>query len=159
MKSKLKLIKCTRCGKYARPEFIDIYTSNIKVCDNCYIKQGKESEICTDCGRQVLVWHGHHNAVNKFVCDVCWNRQKSVIITENDTRKTSQAKRIKAKRDEKIQYYVALFKAYLGESVRYFIMGIIGIILLAYFLLWLGAVIGNAIGGVDEFDLTAPFRK
>lgn len=43
--------------------------------------------------------------------------------------------------------------------VSYLILGILGLVILGYYVLWVMAVIGNAIGPLDDSVLTAPFRK
>ena len=103
---------------------------------------------------------------NKPVCDTCYkfymNRKKIIDDyykqkqTEKEKEIELQKKKKQAQKKEKVKQF---FHNLAVNIVHYLILGIIGLVFLVYFILWAMAVIGNAVGPLDDSVLTTPFRK
>ena len=89
--------------------------------------------------------------------------RKKIIDDYYKQKQTEKEKEIelqkKKKQEQKKEKVKQFFHNLAVNLVYYLILGIIGLVILGYYIFWAMAVIGNAVGPLDDSVLTAPFRK
>ena len=88
-------------------------------------------------------------------------KQEKTLSNEilEEKRKEYLAQQKKKKQEQKKEKVKQFFHNLAVNIVHYLILGIIGLVILGYYIFWAMAVIGNAVGPLDDSVLTAPFRK